>query len=288
MSAFFWKKLAFFSKNIPLLKAIVWGLRWKFFSSVFSFVIKKITVTENVTFAVSMSGIQPPDCSKLAKNPKNGNDITILWHDVKVKYFWRCFVFLVKFSSWSKFHVNIITGSGIMTIFFYKGLTRNPEIGNTPSQFCPISGDWCKLWIPNLERMSLIEYCWMLQNSKVTAFTVFELLRENYGKIIKGKLLWGAWGKITPSLTEIRVKKRCCDIMQQICRRTLMRRCDFKKVALQILLKLHYGMGVLRQICCIISQHLFLRTPLDGCFWIILHFLMFWQIIYMDCLKTYQ
>ena len=37
---------------------------------------------------------------------------------------------LVKFKS--KFHVNTITGSGIVTIFFYKGLTRNPEIGNNP------------------------------------------------------------------------------------------------------------------------------------------------------------
>ena len=35
-------------------------------------------------------------------------------------------------SYWSKFHANVITGSGIMTIFFYKVLTRNPEIGNTP------------------------------------------------------------------------------------------------------------------------------------------------------------
>ena len=51
--------------------------------------------------------------------------------------FWRCFVSLVKFSYWSKFHVNIITGSGIMTIFFYKGLTRNPEIGNTPVWVLP-------------------------------------------------------------------------------------------------------------------------------------------------------
>ena len=42
------------------------------------------------------------------------------------------FVFLVKLSYWSKFHVNMITGSGVMTIFFYKRLTRNPEIGNTP------------------------------------------------------------------------------------------------------------------------------------------------------------
>ena len=45
--------------------------------------------------------------------------------------FFTFFVSLVKFSYWSKFHVNIISGSGIMTISFYKGLTRNPEIGNT-------------------------------------------------------------------------------------------------------------------------------------------------------------
>ena len=38
------------------------------------------------------------------------------------------FVFFVKFSYCSKFHVNIIPGSGVMTILFYKGLTRNPEM----------------------------------------------------------------------------------------------------------------------------------------------------------------
>ena len=54
-----------------------------------------------------------------------------------VNFFWLCFVSLVKFSYWSKFHVNIITGSGIMTIFFYKGLTRNPEIENTPVWVLP-------------------------------------------------------------------------------------------------------------------------------------------------------
>ena len=32
------------------------------------------------------------------------------------------------------------------------------------------------------------------------------------------------------------------------------------------LLKSHVGMGVLLKICCIISEHLFLRTPLEGCF----------------------
>ena len=46
--------------------------------------------------------------------------------------FWRCFVSLAKFSYWSKFHANFFTSSGVMTISFYKGLTRNPEIRNTP------------------------------------------------------------------------------------------------------------------------------------------------------------
>ena len=52
-------------------------------------------------------------------------------------FFWRCLVSLVKFSYWSKFHVNIIAGSVVMTILFDKGLTRNPEIGNTPVWVLP-------------------------------------------------------------------------------------------------------------------------------------------------------
>ena len=125
-----------------------------------------------------MSGIRPPDCSKLAKNQKNDNDVTTFRHDVIVNFFWRCFVSLVKFSYWSKFHVNIITGCGIVTIF----LRDWPEIQKSeipPSEFCPTSGDWSKLWISNLVRMSLIECYWMLQNARIIAFTVFELLREN-------------------------------------------------------------------------------------------------------------
>ena len=43
---------------------------------------------------------------------------------------------LSKFSYWSKFHVNIIDGSGVMTIFS-EGLTRNPEIENTPVWVLP-------------------------------------------------------------------------------------------------------------------------------------------------------
>ena len=125
-----------------------------------------------------MSGIRPPVCSRLAKNPRNDNDVTIFRHDVIVKFFGNFFVFLVKFSYWSKFQVNIITGSGIMTILFYKGLTRNPEIGNTPSGFCPISGDRGKLWIPNLARMFLVEYYWMLQGARGYRFYRFWVIKE--------------------------------------------------------------------------------------------------------------
>ena len=75
-----------------------------------------------------MPGIRLSDCSKLAINWKNDNDVTIFRHEVIMKLFWRCRVPPVSFSYWSKFHVNNITGSRVMTVFLYKGLTRNPEI----------------------------------------------------------------------------------------------------------------------------------------------------------------
>ena len=52
-----------------------------------------------------------------------------------------------------------------------------------------------ELGIPNLARMSRIKYYWMLQNVRVTAFTISELLRENH-----------QWDKIARH-TQIRVKK---------------------------------------------------------------------------------
>ena len=70
-------------------------------------------------------------------------------------------------------------GSRVITIFVYIGLTRNPEIGNTPSAFCPISADCEELGIPDLTVMSLIINYRILQNARVTTFTISELLREN-------------------------------------------------------------------------------------------------------------
>ena len=97
---------------------------------------------------------------------------------------------------------SLVTGPGFMSIsslvlelWQFSFLRDWPEIRKSEiplSEFCPISGDWRKLWIPNLARISLIECYWMQQNSTVTAFTVFELLREN---------------NTPPPSTQIRVKK---------------------------------------------------------------------------------
>ena len=62
------------------------------------------------------------------------------------------------------------------TIFWPE--SRKSEI--PPSEFCPISGDWSKLWIPHLARMSPIKYYWMLQNSRVSALTVTSTYSEEY------------------------------------------------------------------------------------------------------------
>ena len=93
------------------------------------------------------------------------------------QFYLCCFVSFVKFSYWSKFHVNISTGSGVMAIYFYQGLTRNLEIRNT--FICPLSGDWGELGIPNLTQMSN-EMLLNAAKCQGYSFTVSELLRENH------------------------------------------------------------------------------------------------------------
>ena len=138
-----------------------------------------------------MSRIRPPDYSKLVKNPKNDNDVTISRHDIIVNIFWRGFVSLLKFSYWSKFHVNIITGSGIMTIFFYKGLTRNPEIGNIP------------IWVlPNIWRLGKVmdtKFGTNVSNRILLKVAKFQGYRFYRFWVIKEKPTEGGGGKIIPS-----------------------------------------------------------------------------------------
>ena len=90
---------------------------------------------------------------------------------------------------------SLVTGPSFMSIsslvlelWQFSFIRDWPEIRKSEillSEFCPISGDWGELGIPYLARMSLINCYWMLQNARVTAFIVSELLRENqqWGKI---------------------------------------------------------------------------------------------------------
>ena len=70
------------------------------------FVRQKVTVTENINSADSVSRIWLPDCSNLAKNPKNDNDVTVFRHDVIVKFF-DVVLFLLS---------SVVTGLSFMSI----------------------------------------------------------------------------------------------------------------------------------------------------------------------------
>ena len=129
---------------------------------------------ENVIFIVYASGIRLLDCSKLPMNHINDDDVKIFRHNVIANFFKFVFVSHVRLSYWSTFHANIITLSVVMTIFFYKRLNGNPEMENSQSEFCPISRDWDMLGILNFAGMSAMKCYWMLENARVTAFTVSE------------------------------------------------------------------------------------------------------------------
>ena len=109
--------------------------------------------------------------------------------------FWRCFVSLVTFSYSSKFHVNIITGSGVWQFSLIGDWPGIRKLEITPSEFCPIPGDWSELGIPNLARSSLIKYYWMLPNARVKVKFYFYW-------VIKGNPIGGV--KLPP--TQIRFK----------------------------------------------------------------------------------
>ena len=86
------------------------------------------------------------------------------------------------------FFSSLVTGSISMSISlpvlkvrlfsFIKDSAEIRKLEIPPSKVCPISGDWGKFGIANLTRMSIMKCYRTLQNAKVTAFIVSELLRE--------------------------------------------------------------------------------------------------------------
>ena len=138
-----------------------------------------MTTIENVILIIYASGIWLSDCSKLAINRKNDNDVTTLRKFIK--FFRPCSISLVNFSYWPKFHVNIMTG--VTKIFACKGLTRNLEIVNTPVWVLPSifrPGEVRNTGFgPNVSNKML------LNALKCQGYDFYRFL------VIKGKLTWG-------------------------------------------------------------------------------------------------
>ena len=109
------------------------------------FLRQKVNIDGNVSITDHASEIWLLNFSGLAINQKTDNNVTICQYSIIVEIFWHWRVSLVKFSYCSRFHVDIIISSGVMTIFAYKGLTRNLKIGSTPVWILP--NVWRQGWV---------------------------------------------------------------------------------------------------------------------------------------------
>ena len=115
-------------------------------------------------------------------------------------FFWRICVFSpVKFSYWFRFYVNTITGSGFMTIFFFKRLIRNPEIGNTPVWVLP--NIWRLGWVRDTILGTNVSNKLLLNAAKCQGYSFYRFW------VIKGKPTGMGGSKNTPSLLPRLVKK---------------------------------------------------------------------------------
>ena len=159
MPVFSCKKLEFFDKNGTFTQSnSVRAVLVAFYFWFLVFLRKKVTINENVVFTDYGSGIRLPDCSKLAINWKNDNGVTIRQHDVIVILF-DVVLFLLS---------SLVTGTSFMSISpmvlefwqfsFIDDWLEIRKLDAPPSDCCPTFGDWDKLEIPDLTRMSLIKY----------------------------------------------------------------------------------------------------------------------------------
>ena len=192
---FFEKNQRFWAKIVPLLKAIMRELCSRFFSSDFSFC--KIKGYYLWKYKFDRLCVRNP-ASKLVQIGRKLEKWQCRHNFPKWSHrqiFWHCFVSLVKLSCLSKFHVNFITGSRVMTISFYKGLTRNPEIGNTPVWVSPII--WRLGRVRNTKLGTNASNKMLLNAAKCQGYGFYRFWVIK-GKPTKGAMRdWGRGGKIT-------------------------------------------------------------------------------------------
>ena len=128
------------------------------------------------------------------KNVKNGNDVTIFRHDTNVKIFWLAWFLLS----------SLVPGPSFMSIsllvlesWHFSFIRDWPEIRQLEvplPEFSAMSGDWGKLWIPNLARI-------LVNAAKFQGCSSYRFW------VIKGKPTGDGGGvKLLPSATQIRVK----------------------------------------------------------------------------------
>ena len=140
------------------------------------------TTNENISFTDYASGIRLPGCSKLAANWKHSNDVTIFRNDVIVKFFDLVLVSLAEFSYWFKFHVNIMTGSGVMTIpvlntrpkvIFSSLPLKKPSLANLFQTIKIVSLSWNLVqWVIQIYR---IQWWSSLFSFQVALFSLWSL-----------------------------------------------------------------------------------------------------------------
>ena len=127
------------------------------------FVREKVIINGNISFTDYTSGIRLLDCSKLAVNWKNDNDVTIFEHNVIVNFFDVVLIFLSSLVAGPRFMS--ISSSLVLELWQFPFIKDWPEIRKSKipsSEFFPMYGDWGKEVIPNLTRTSLIKCYWML------------------------------------------------------------------------------------------------------------------------------
>ena len=162
----------FFGKNDTFAQRnIVRFVSEMFFSSAYRFYD---TINYHLSFTDYESGIRLLDCSKFAINGK-----MIITSQIANIKFSSLFLMLPRFSRQFYLLVQVSCQYQCWLCsydnFFTKDWQEIQKLEITQSEFIPISGDWGKLGIPNLARMSRI-VLWMLKNT--VSVTVSELLRE--------------------------------------------------------------------------------------------------------------
>ena len=81
--------------------------------------------------------------------------------------FLTSYCFLVTFSYWFKFDVNIII---VSRVSFIRDWLEICKLETSPSEFCPISGNWGNLGIPNLTKMFLMKFYCICFNGRRYSF----------------------------------------------------------------------------------------------------------------------